>query len=153
MSPAPATPAAAPRLDDRAFVAQFRAGTLGTDHFHHRDHVRMAWLYVRDHGLETAVTRFTDDLRAFATAKGVPLVWTKILEKAVKATTATVEIPIPGTRGGKIVCSVSILAMGRARRVRSTTTPEKSLSRLEVASARPSIRPSARGPAIRTDDR
>ena len=72
MSPAPATPTAAPRLDDRAFVAQFRAGTLGTDHFHHRDHVRMAWLYVRDHGLESAVTRFTEDLRAFATAKGVP---------------------------------------------------------------------------------
>ena len=37
---------------------------------------------------------------------------TKILEKAVKATTGTVEIPIPGTRGGKLVCSISLLAIG-----------------------------------------
>ena len=36
----------------------------------------------------------------------------EILEKAVKATTGTVEIPIPGTRGGKLVCSVSLLALG-----------------------------------------
>lgn len=57
---------------EQAFVAAFRAGTLGTDAFRHRDHVRMAWLYVRAHGLEAAVTRFTDDLRAFAAAKGAP---------------------------------------------------------------------------------
>lgn len=57
---------------EQAFVAAFRAGTLGAGAFHHRDHVRMAWLYVREYGLETAVTRFTDDLRGFAAAKGVP---------------------------------------------------------------------------------
>lgn len=62
----------APLLDASTFVARFRDGTLGTDHFHHRDHVRMAWLYVREHGLEAAVTRFTADLRAFALAKGAP---------------------------------------------------------------------------------
>jgi hypothetical protein len=61
-----------PPLDDTSFVAGFRDGTLGTDHFHHRDHVRMAWLYVREFGLESAVTRFTADLRAFAAAKGAP---------------------------------------------------------------------------------
>jgi hypothetical protein len=32
----------------------------------------MAWLYVRAYGLPGAVTRFTDDLKAFAAAKGVP---------------------------------------------------------------------------------
>lgn len=37
---------------------------------------------------------------------------TRILEQAVKATTKSVEIPIPGVRGGKLVCSVSILALG-----------------------------------------
>jgi hypothetical protein len=67
MSPLPT-----PRLDEANFVAGFRDGTLGTDQFHHRDHVRMAWLYVREFGLEAAVTRFTADLRAFAAAKGVP---------------------------------------------------------------------------------
>ena len=61
-----------PPPDETSFVAGFRDGTLGTDQFHHRDHVRMAWLYVREFGLEAAVTRFTADLRAFAAAKGAP---------------------------------------------------------------------------------
>jgi hypothetical protein len=61
-----------PPLVDASFVARFRDGTLGTDQFHHREHVRMAWLYVREFGLEAAVTRFTADLRAFAAAKGAP---------------------------------------------------------------------------------
>jgi hypothetical protein len=39
-------------------------------------------------------------------------VLTEILEKAVEATSGTVEIPIPGSPGSKLVCSVSILAMG-----------------------------------------
>lgn len=59
-------------LDDAVFLAAFRDGSLSTDAFHHRDHVRMAWLYVRAHGATDAAARFTDDLRRFATAKGVP---------------------------------------------------------------------------------
>jgi hypothetical protein len=39
-------------------------------------------------------------------------VLTEILEKAVEATSGTVEIPIPGSPGSKLVCSVSILAVG-----------------------------------------
>ena len=68
------TPAATVALtaDEEAFVQAFRTGTLANDAFHHRDHVRMAWLYVRTHGPAHAVTRFIDDLRAFAAAKGVP---------------------------------------------------------------------------------
>ena len=81
-------PAAAPRAEAHMSTARchrrahrrrttpssqaFRAGTLANDAFHHRDHVRMAWLYVRTHGPAHAVTRFIDDLRAFAAAKGVP---------------------------------------------------------------------------------
>lgn len=37
---------------------------------------------------------------------------TSVLEKAVEATTGTVEIPIPGSPGSKLVCTVSILAAG-----------------------------------------
>ena len=68
------TPAATVALTaaEDAFVEAFRTGTLANDAFHHRDHVRMAWLYVRTHGPTHAVTRFIDDLRAFAAAKGVP---------------------------------------------------------------------------------
>jgi hypothetical protein len=58
--------------EEAAFVAAFRAATLPDDAFHHRDHVRMAWLYLRLFGFEDAVARFTADLRAFAAAHGVP---------------------------------------------------------------------------------
>lgn len=58
--------------DDRASMEAFRTGALPADAFHHRDHVRMAWRYVRAYGPTGAVTRFTEDLRRFAAAKGVP---------------------------------------------------------------------------------
>jgi len=59
-------------LDDGAFVAAFRDGSLPTSAFHHRDHVRMAWLYVGEHGAAEAASRFAADLQTFARAKGVP---------------------------------------------------------------------------------
>jgi hypothetical protein len=59
-------------MDDATFVARFRDTTLPVDAFRHRDHVRMAWLYLREFGLETAAARFPADLRAFAQAHGVP---------------------------------------------------------------------------------
>lgn len=37
---------------------------------------------------------------------------TSLLEKAVEASTGTVEIPVPGSPGTKLVCTVSVLAMG-----------------------------------------
>lgn len=59
-------------LDDRAFVAAFRDTSLPPSAFHHRDHVRMAWLYVRECGPVDAPARFAVDLQRFAVAKGVP---------------------------------------------------------------------------------
>lgn len=58
--------------DDLVFVAAFRDTSLPTSAFHHRDHVRMAWLYVREFGPADAVARFAADLKRFAHAKGVP---------------------------------------------------------------------------------
>lgn len=66
------TTAAPTALDDTAFLAAFRDGTLSTAQFRHRDHVRMAWLYVRTHGAASAAEAFATDLRRFAAAKGVP---------------------------------------------------------------------------------
>ena len=59
-------------FDDQAFVAAFRDTSLPTSAFHHRDHVRMAWLYVCEFGAAGAASRFAADLQVFATAKGVP---------------------------------------------------------------------------------
>lgn len=57
---------------ERAAFEAFRAGTLSTDAFHHADHVRMAWVYVREFGFDGAARQFVDDLKRFAVAKGVP---------------------------------------------------------------------------------
>jgi len=57
---------------ERAALDAFRAGTLPTSAFHHADHVRMAWVYVRAFGLESATRQFVDDLKRFAVAKGAP---------------------------------------------------------------------------------
>ena len=57
-------------LTDVEFKARFLDTTLGTDQFHHADHVRMAWLFVTDYGMPAALDRFPAALRRFADAKG-----------------------------------------------------------------------------------
>ena len=59
-------------MTDTAFLAAFRDTSLPPSAFHHRDHVRMAWLYLRECGAAAAPARFAADLQRFAVAKGVP---------------------------------------------------------------------------------
>ena len=59
-------------MTDAAFAAAFRDTSLPTSAFHHRDHVRMAWIYVREFGAGDAPARFAADLQQYARAKGVP---------------------------------------------------------------------------------
>lgn len=63
----------APAPSHAELLAGFVAGTLPA--FHHRDHVRVAWLYLRRHGLLGALARFPPDLRRFAAAKGRPEIY------------------------------------------------------------------------------
>ncbi|MGE3273586.1 MAG: hypothetical protein AB7O67_00650 [Vicinamibacterales bacterium] len=56
--------------DESRLLRGFQDGSLVE--FHHRDHVHLAWIYVREHGLEDGLPRFVADLRAFARAKGAP---------------------------------------------------------------------------------
>ena len=55
-------------MDDAAFLQSFEACTL--DSFHHADHVRVAWLYLRAHPLLVAIEKFTAGLKRFAASKG-----------------------------------------------------------------------------------
>jgi hypothetical protein len=57
-------------VDDRDFVAAFEDCTLPPALFTHRDHVRLAWLYLRDEPLLRALTRFAEGLRRYATSLG-----------------------------------------------------------------------------------
>ena len=60
------------RLSDREFIAQFEDCSLPAAAFHHRDHVRLAWLYLKGMPLLEAIARFCDGLKRFATANGKP---------------------------------------------------------------------------------
>jgi hypothetical protein len=59
-------------MDDDAFLEAFEGGTPQRQGFGHRDHLRMAWLYIRRYGPDQAVSRAETGLRALATAHGHP---------------------------------------------------------------------------------
>lgn len=56
-------------LDDPTLVA-FEQGTLDPASFHHRDHLYVAWCYLRSLPLEEVVPRYSRCLRAFASRAG-----------------------------------------------------------------------------------
>jgi hypothetical protein len=57
-------------VTETAFIEAFETATL--NEFHHRDHVRAAWCYLRDRPVLIALDRFTNALKRFATAGGTP---------------------------------------------------------------------------------
>jgi hypothetical protein len=57
-------------MEDETFIARFEDCTLPGSAFHHRDHVRLAWLYLHRAPLLAALTRFTEGLQRFARANG-----------------------------------------------------------------------------------
>src|SRR5205814_8764560 len=50
-------------MNDRDFVAAFEACEVANTDFHHADHVRVAWFYVRTYPLIEAIERFTTSLQ------------------------------------------------------------------------------------------
>jgi hypothetical protein len=55
---------------DRELVEAFEACTLPADLFPHRAHVRLAFLYLREHGLLETLSRYSDGIRRYATSLG-----------------------------------------------------------------------------------
>jgi hypothetical protein len=51
-------------------IQRFEDGTLPNTDFHHRDHVRLAWLYLKEEPVLGALTRFTEGLKRFAARHG-----------------------------------------------------------------------------------
>ena len=52
-------------------IRRFEDGTLPSSEFHHRDHVRLAWLYLNEEPPLTALARFAEGLKRFATRNGI----------------------------------------------------------------------------------
>jgi hypothetical protein len=62
-------------LTDEELLAGFIDTTLPKELFHHRQHVRAAWLFVRRHGMPDALGEFSEALRRFADAKGATMLY------------------------------------------------------------------------------
>lgn len=58
--------------DAEEFLSRFEDCTLPAASFHHREHVRVVWLYVQRYSLLETVKRFSEGLKRFATANGSP---------------------------------------------------------------------------------
>ncbi len=57
-------------MNDEEFIRRFEDGTLSPDNFHHPDHVRLAWLYLRAYPPLEALTKFSNGLKKFAASLG-----------------------------------------------------------------------------------
>jgi hypothetical protein len=55
---------------DRDFIEAFEACTLPPGLFPHRAHVRLAYLYLREHTLLDTLTRFTEGIQRYAASLG-----------------------------------------------------------------------------------
>jgi hypothetical protein len=58
--------------EDRRFLADFEAGALSPQDFHHRDHLRAAWATLRTYPLLEAIGRYVAAIKQLATAAGNP---------------------------------------------------------------------------------
>jgi hypothetical protein len=59
-------------MQDHELVKAFEGGTVPEGGFHHAQHVRVAWYYLRHDTLPAALERFQTRLRAFALAQEKP---------------------------------------------------------------------------------
>jgi hypothetical protein len=59
-------------LDDAEFLAAFERGAIPAHGFRHRDHLRMAWLYLTGTDAGTAIDRACAGIRRLAAAHGAP---------------------------------------------------------------------------------
>jgi hypothetical protein len=59
-------------MDDEGLVRTFEAGEVPEGGFHHEQHVRVAWAYLKRHPLPEALGRFSSGLRHFAECQNKP---------------------------------------------------------------------------------
>lgn len=59
-------------MEDAGFIERFENCTLKGEDFHHRDHVRIVWLYLQSNSVLETLGRFSAGLKRFAAANGKP---------------------------------------------------------------------------------
>jgi hypothetical protein len=79
------------KMTDREFTEAFESCRLPNDQFHHRDHVRLAWIYVRSYGAADAAVRIAESIQRYAAYHGksskydreLTVAWMRIVAEAV----------------------------------------------------------------------
>ena len=56
--------------EDAQFLAAFEAGQIANQDFHHRDHLRLAWIQIRRLGVDRASDAVAESIRRFAARHG-----------------------------------------------------------------------------------
>ena len=83
-------------LNDNEFRRAFESCELPNSAFHHGDHIRAAWLYVRRFGVSEAESRLSEGILRFATHHGGPqkyhhtmtVAWVRLIAVAHRDTPA-----------------------------------------------------------------
>jgi len=57
-------------VTDQEFVEAFETCRLPNDQFHHRDHLRLAWIYLGRYGASAAAVRIAESIRRYASQHG-----------------------------------------------------------------------------------
>ena len=60
------------RMSDAEFIERFENCALRGEDFHHRDHVKVVWLYLGDNSVLETLRKFSAGLKRFAAANGKP---------------------------------------------------------------------------------
>jgi hypothetical protein len=59
-------------MSDEAFLRQFEDCTFPVEQFHHREHIKVAYLYLRTHSLDGAVTKVREGIKRYNACHKVP---------------------------------------------------------------------------------
>src|SRR5437870_10220589 len=57
-------------MSDEEFIRTFEAAAFPAEHFHHKEHVRVVWLYLQRLSVLETLARFSEGLKRFAAANG-----------------------------------------------------------------------------------
>jgi hypothetical protein len=79
-------------VTDQEYIQAFEAGTLRQ--FTHRDHIRMAWVYLREEGEEAGLVKIREGIKAFARRLGadrkyhetITVFWAQVVALAITQT-------------------------------------------------------------------
>src|SRR5690349_5520145 len=94
-------------MNDIEFLRSFESCELPKESFHHRDHIRLAWLYLGMHTLAEAERRVEESIRRFATHLGVPEKYHQTITIAWMRRVASAKRRLPaGATFNELLCAV-----------------------------------------------